>query len=153
MKKELDTVEKANEFIKEFKVLGFNYVCDNVATYKSLIPINKDGYLIEYEFLFFIEECDTFFSMDSIEEFLGDLKLFEIIEKCEELDSRKTLFHRKYDSDVIETNYDLSQTEDYDETKIIYFEEDLEVKLKRLIEEQNFEEASKVRDKIQKLKK
>tara|TARA_R110000796_G_scaffold188057_1_gene304979 strand:- start:317 stop:736 length:420 start_codon:yes stop_codon:yes gene_type:complete len=137
----LNTIEKAEQFIRKFKVIGFNFASDNVIYYKSLIPVSKDGYLVEYIFSFFIEECDTFHYMDSMDDFLGDLQIYEIIESCKELDSKKMLYSRSYKSNFISREVE-------EETL-----EDLEERLEKLILNENFEEASKVRDLIKNKKK
>ena len=69
--------------------------------------------------------------------YLGDLQLFEIEEYCRELDEKKTLYFKKYEYGIeIE----------------ITFEETLEETLDKLLREENFEEASKIRDLINKKK-
>jgi len=137
----LNTIEKAEEFIKQFKVIGFNFASDNVIYYKSLIPMMKGGYLVEYNFSFFIEECDTFHYMDSMDDFLSDLQIYEIIEVCKESNSKKILYSRSYKSDFI--------TREVEEKTL----DELQSKLKKLILDENFEEASKLRDLIKNKKK
>lgn len=154
----LDTKVKAYEFTREFGALRFVFASDNLITYETVIPKMVNGYLVDYNFSFFIEEYSTFYNMDSINNFLETLELFEIIEICQETDVKNILYHKKYDSNDIFTFNESMITEDNLKNKIDSTEDtnvflliDLQDELRMLILDEDYEEASRVRDKIKKL--
>jgi len=156
----LDTIEKVKEFVKGLGVMEFIFISDNVATYRTPIPIMVDGMLTDYEVLFFIDECATFYRMDSSNDFLGLLDVFEVKEVCEELSQTETIYHRKYNSsEIVNSEEDVIKTM---KTKFIAVEEFFQVEseskldrakrmLQMYVDEEDFENASLVRDKIKRL--
>ena len=97
----LNTEKKAKEFVKELGVMEFVFTSDNIVTYKTPIPFIDNDVLNHYEVTFFLEDCDTFYKMDSFNNFLSCLTIFEIKKIIFSSDSNKTLYHRKYNSSEI----------------------------------------------------
>lgn len=155
----LDTKIKAYDFVRSFGALRFVFATDNIITYETVIPKMINDYLVDYNFSFFIEECSTFYNMDSMNNFLEALELFEIIEICEETNIKNILYHKKHDSsDIFTFNESINKVDD-SKDKIDFTEDikvfellDLEDELRMLILDEDYEEASNVRDKIKKLK-
>jgi len=150
---ELNTIEKANEFIKNSGVLEFVFITDNIVTYKTPIPEMLDGVLTDFEFLFFVEECDTFYRMDSFDNFLQRLRLFEIQKVVVEMEYMEVLFHRKYDSNIIESkNIDISDVDDLPRSYVVDIMEANLLKANQILEflvgNDEFEGAIKMREKI-----
>ena len=148
----LDTIEKANEFIKSKGTLEFIFVTENVVTFKTPIPVIIDGILTDFEFLFFVEEGSTYYRMDSFDNFLSKLDLFEIQKVVEEDMFMEVLFHRKYKSDIIEHSSEFSIIEGLgDEFEYKVLEANLETSkqmLTFLIGNEEFEGAVKMREQI-----
>ena len=142
----LDTIKKVHQFVDELGALEFVFITDNIITYKTPIPIMINGYLKFYEVLFFMEDCSTFYRMDSYKAFLSSLEIFEVRRICEELGtlSFETIYHRKYKSDII-----LNSEEDVlDSMQPEQIEGDLETLLKEELAKEDYEEAGKIRDQI-----
>ena len=97
----LHTEKKAKEFVKELGVMEFVFTSDNIVTYKTPIPFIDNYVSNHYEVMFFLEDCDTFYKMDSFNDFLSYLTIFEIKKISDDLVSNKTLYHKKYNSSEI----------------------------------------------------
>ena len=158
----LDTIKKAEKFIKELGTLEFSFICDGVATFNNSIPKMVNGIIYNYEVRFFIEECDVFYRLDSMDGFLSNLAIFEIEQKCDEESEYETVYHRKYNSDVI-INSEKEVVDSMDdiflkgESLMINTDDEArllrhEQKLKEVLLIEDYDMASLLRDKIKKLK-
>ena len=95
--------DKLHDFIKTLGVLEFSFASDGTLYYNTVIDImSQDGRLIKHEIAFFFEDLSEFKRLDSVNLFLKVENIFEVVEFCEEDDTRQTIFHRKYEQTNIE---------------------------------------------------
>jgi len=86
--------KQAKKYVEELGVLEFSFLSEGIVTFKSIKGID-DGTITHKEVSFFVEPGDTFFRRDRMVDFLGSMKIFEILVISE--DNPTTLYHKKYD--------------------------------------------------------
>jgi hypothetical protein len=156
----LETEGKAKVFVKELGALEFIFTTEGVVTFQTQIPdITNDGLLI-YEVSFFHEEGTTFYRVESMDAFLSDMQIFEIKKVYQDSNASHILYHRSYNSDVIENDLTCFNLGDYNimfkfEDKDLKDEEQIESlnkELKEHVKAERFEEADKISKLIKQIK-
>lgn len=155
----LETEEKAKVFVRELGALEFVFTTEGVATFQTQIPdITDDGLLI-YEVSFFSDDGATFYRVESMDSFLSDMQIFEIKKVYQDSNASHILYHRSYNSDIIENDLTCFNLGDYNimfkfEDKELSNEEQIESlkqDLKEHVVNERFEQAEQISKLISKL--
>ena len=88
----LKNQQEVIDFIGKETVLKFDYIADNIATFKTCI-IRNDNI---YEVALFFEEGMTFFNYDNFYNFMEQMQVFTVYEVCEVTNVRTKLYEQKY---------------------------------------------------------
>ena len=94
---ELKTEKEVIDLVGEETTLKFEFMSDNLMTYKTLVPFIKDGDLKRYKISLFYEDLQDIFAYDNLSNFLSNFQIFELIEENECCKNKEVvLYHNKY---------------------------------------------------------
>lgn len=155
----LETEEKAKVFVRELGALEFVFTTEGVATFQTQIPDVTDDGLLIYEVSFFSDDGATFYRVESMDSFLSDMQIFEIKKVYQDSNASHILYHRSYNSDIIENDLTCFNLGDYNimfkfEDKELSNEEQIESlkqDLKEHVDNERFEQAEQISKLISKL--
>ena len=88
----LKSQQEVIDFIGKETVLKFDYIADNIATFRTCITYDNDI----YEVALFFEEGMAFFNYDNFANFLEQMQVFRVYQICEVTSIRTKIYEEKY---------------------------------------------------------
>ncbi len=88
----LKTQQDVINFIGEKTALKFDYIADNIATFKTCIVNNNNIYKVA----FFYEDAQIFYNYDNFKDGLYRMQVYTVHEICQVTNIETKLFEEKY---------------------------------------------------------
>ena len=88
----LKNQEEVIKFIGKETALKFDYIADNIVTFKTCLVNNNNI----YEVALFYEDGKIFYNYDNFKDGLQDMHVFSVYEVCEVTNLRTKLYEKEY---------------------------------------------------------
>ena len=92
---------KDDQEVKEFfksEIFKFEIICDNVAQFKTVRPIEIDGNYTDFQVSTY-PESKPFMCYDSLDDLMGDMKIFEVYSINTFTNEHKPLYYNTHEVD------------------------------------------------------
>ena len=89
---ELKNQQEVINFIGKKTALKFDYIADNIVTFKTCLVNNNNI----YEVALFYEESQIFYNYDNFKDSLHRMQVYTVYEVCQVTNIRTKLFEEKY---------------------------------------------------------